>query len=180
MYAVQKVNKSFFFDHVFHSYGPHTGYKPVPPCEILNLFVASSSHAESTHYHPLMTTQKTALLIGLDPHLIDFSKPGYPPGMSAEKVYAGLNSAQDELAAVGCAAEMCYTDFGQTAAAVVEKHLKQKSFDCVMIGAGVRIVPANFLLFEKLINVIHEHAPKARICFNTLPNDTAEAVKRWI
>src|SRR5262245_59468321 len=38
----------------------------------------------------------------------------------------------------------------------------------------------HFLLFEKLINVIHEHAPQAKICFNTLPSDTADAVKRWL
>jgi hypothetical protein len=36
----------------------------------------------------------------LDPRLIDFSKPGYPPGMSAEKVYVGLKLAEDEMARV--------------------------------------------------------------------------------
>ena len=35
-------------------------------------------------------------------------------------------------------------------------------------------------LFEKLINVVHEHAPKSRICFNTTPGDTASAVQRCI
>jgi len=35
------------------------------------------------------------------------------------------------------------------------------------------------LLFEKLINLVHEHAPGAKICFNTTPADTAEAVQRW-
>jgi len=36
------------------------------------------------------------------------------------------------------------------------------------------------LLFEKIINTIHAHAPSAKICFNTNPGDTAEAVNRWI
>ena len=36
------------------------------------------------------------------------------------------------------------------------------------------------LLFEKIINSIHAHAPSAKICFNTNPGDTAEAVNRWI
>jgi len=62
----------------------------------------------------------------------------------------------------------------------VQSQLKQKRWDCVMIGAGVRTVPSNFMLFEKLINVVHEHAPQAKICFNTMPNDTAAAVKRWV
>ena len=127
-----------------------------------------------------MPTEKTVLLIGLDPALIDFSQPGYPPGMSAEKVMAGLKASEDELSRRGYSVEMCLTDFGATAEAGVEKALKRKAFDCVMIGAGVRIVPSNFLLFEKLINVVHEHATQARICFNTLPSDTAAAVMRWI
>ena len=36
-----------------------------------------------------MNGDKSVLLIGLDPALIDFSKPGYPPDMDAGKVMAG-------------------------------------------------------------------------------------------
>jgi hypothetical protein len=50
----------------------------------------------------------------------------------------------------------------------------------VVIGAGVRLPPVYFLLFERLINVVHTHAPDARIAFNTKPTDNAEAVQRWI
>src|ERR1035437_1447181 len=53
--------------------------------------------------------------------------------------------------------------------------LRAKAYDCVMIGAGVRIIPSSFLLFEKLINVVHADAPQAKLCFNTKPSDTAEA-----
>jgi hypothetical protein len=35
-------------------------------------------------------------------------------------------------------------------------------------------------LFETIINLVHALAPEARICFNTTPADTAEAVQRWI
>jgi hypothetical protein len=35
-------------------------------------------------------------------------------------------------------------------------------------------------LFEKLLNLIHEQAPHAKICFNTTPGDTTEAVQRWV
>jgi hypothetical protein len=31
------------------------------------------------------------------------------------------------------------------------------------------------LLFEKPVDLVHEHAPGAKICFNTTPADTAEA-----
>lgn len=127
-----------------------------------------------------MTNGKTVLVVGLDPTLIDFSDPGYPPGMNAAKVFAGIKSSEEELTRLGYSVETCLTDFGETAETVVETHLKQKPFACVLIGAGVRLNPSNFILFEKLINVVHEHAPQAKLCFNQMPSDIADAVKRWI
>ena len=127
-----------------------------------------------------MTDKKRVLVIGLDPALIDFSQPGYAPGMDATKVLAGIKSSEDELTRLGCSVQTCLTDFGETAATVVQRQLQQKQFDCILIGAGVRTNPSNFLLFEKLINVVHERAPQAKLCFNTVPSDTAEAVKRWL
>jgi len=124
--------------------------------------------------------EKRVLVVGLDPARIDFSQPGYAPGMDAAKVRAGLESSEDELRGLGYDVHVCLTDFGETAAAVVERRLKQTRFDCVLIGAGVRTNPSHFLLFERLINVVHEHAPHAKLCFNTQPSDTAAAVRRWL
>jgi hypothetical protein len=75
---------------------------------------------------------------------------------------------------------MCLIDLGETAEEVVRDRLSQKQFNCILIGAGVRTIPKYFILFEKLINVVHEHAPQAKLCFNTKPSDTAEAVQRWV
>jgi len=127
-----------------------------------------------------MTDKKSVLVIRLDPTLIDFSQPGYAAGMDATKVLAGLKASEDELARLGYSVRMCLIDFGETAEAVVQSQLQQKRFDCILIGAGVRTNPSNFLLFEKLVNVVHEHAPQAKLCFNTMPNDTAAAVQRWL
>ncbi len=110
----------------------------------------------------------------------------HPGGQDAAKhqfsdgLLAGLKSSEDELTRLGYSVQMCLTDFGETAEAVVQNVLKRKPFDCILIGAGVRTNPSNFILFEKLVNVVHEHAPQAKLCFNTLPTDTAAAVKRWI
>lgn len=116
------------------------------------------------------------LVIGLEPSLVDFSTM---PDMNAGKVRAGLQADQAKLAALGYEAELCLTDLGETAADVVAQQLSSRHFDCVVIGAGIRTLPAHFLLFERLINVVHRAAPGARICFNTKPSDTAEAVQRW-
>jgi len=127
-----------------------------------------------------MTKEKSVLIIGLDPVLIDFSQSGYAPGMNAAKVLAGLKSSEEELAQLGYVVQTCLTDFGETAEAVLQSKLRQERFDCILIGAGVRANPRNFLLFEKMINVVHAHAPHAKLCFNTLPSDTAAAVRRWL
>jgi hypothetical protein len=125
---------------------------------------------------------KSVLIVGLDPTLIDFSLPSFAafPGLNAEKVMAGLKADQATLAGLGYDADFCLTDFGATAEAVLQAALRKKPYACVMIGAGVRVVPENFLLFETLVNVAHAEAPQARLCFNTKPSDTAEAVQRWV
>jgi len=128
-----------------------------------------------------MTPKKSVLSVGLQPQLIDFADPAYAayPGMTAEKVQGGLDKDIATLNAAGCDAKLCLTDFGETAEAVIRANLMQNRYDCVVIGAGLRTIDKNFLLFEKVLNVVHEHAAQARICFNTGPFDTAEAVRRW-
>lgn len=129
-----------------------------------------------------MPTGQSVLLIGLEPTLIDFSAPEFAafPGLDAAKLQAALDAEAATLKGLGYDALLCLTDFGQTAGEVVLGHLQKKRFDCILIGAGVRTIPRHFILFEKLLNIVHEHAPHARICFNTKPGDTAEAVQRWI
>ena len=81
------------------------------------------------------------------------------------------------LNALGYDAALCLTDFAK-AETVQRERLKQQSFDCVMIGAGVRLIAQNTPLFEKLVNIVHSDAPQAKLCFNTKPTDTAAAVER--
>ena len=127
-----------------------------------------------------MTDGKRVLVIGEEPTLMDYSDPAIPPGMTAEKVRAALDADQVKLTGLGYRAELCLTDEGATAEAVVAERLRATAYDCIVIGAGVRIVPRNFELFEKLINVVHAHAPQSRIAFNTGPDTSADAVRRWL
>lgn len=129
-----------------------------------------------------MTLKKSVLLIGIQPELINFEDSAYAssPGLNAAKIMAALTAEKLRLNEMGYDAQLCHTDFGETAEAVVRGKISEKHYDCILIGAGVRTIVPNFLLFEKLINIIHEYAPSARICFNTKPSDTAEAVRRWI
>jgi hypothetical protein len=74
-----------------------------------------------------MTGKGSVLVVGLDPTLIDFSEPGYPPGMTTEKVLAGIKFSEDELTRLGYNVQTCLTDFGETAEAIVQGHLKPGS-----------------------------------------------------
>ena len=143
-----------------------------------------NTEIQSTTQNSKDTAGKSVLLVGLDPTLVDFSDPASAasPDLTAARVMAGVTADQERLKAIGYEASICLIDFGETAESVVLAQLKQKQFDCIMIGASVREIPTHFILFEKLINLVHEHAPHARFCFNTKtkPSDVAEAVRRWI
>jgi hypothetical protein len=85
----------------------------------------------------------------------------------------------ESLRGLGYTVESCLVDTGETAEAVTKLHLDSRTYDCVLIGAGLRAAP-HLLLFEKLLNLVHARAPLAKICFNTTPADSAEAVQRWV
>jgi hypothetical protein len=120
------------------------------------------------------------LIVGLEPSLIDFSDPTYgASGLNAAAVRAGLEADEAHLNALGYDAALCLIDFGETAETVLRERLAKQSFDCILIGAGVRLIAQNTYLFEKLVNLVHVDAPQAKFCFNTKPTDTAAAVQRW-
>jgi hypothetical protein len=128
-----------------------------------------------------MEKKRSVLIVGIDPALIDFSSPDFAPqNLSADRVLSALRADSERLDGLGYDVDSCLTDFGETAERLVQDTLRAKRYDCVMIGGGIRLIPSSFLLFEKLINVVHANAPQARLCFNTKPSDTAEAVMRWV
>ena len=108
--------------------------------------------------------------------MVDYSKW---PGLTPEKLAAMLEADRSKLNDLGYDANLLFIDDAETAFDVVKERLNQENYDCVLIGAGVRTVDEHFIVFERLVNAVHESAPNAKICFNTNPGDTAEAVQRW-
>ena len=120
---------------------------------------------------------KKVLAIGIDPVFVDFTAmPQFTPAMFQCHIDAQL----ERLRAAGFDVESCLIDLGDTAEAVATRALQAQDFDCVLIGAGLRLPGERVVLFEKILNLIHRHAPGAAICFNTTPADSLEAVQRWI
>jgi hypothetical protein len=98
----------------------------------------------------------SVLIVGLEPSLIDFSDPAYgASGLNAAKIRAGFEADEAHLNELGYDAELCLIDFGETAETVLRERLAKQSFDCVMVGAGVRLIAQNTFLFEKLVNIVH-------------------------
>ncbi len=119
---------------------------------------------------------KKVLMVGWHPSVVDYSKW---PGLTPEKLEAALRADEKKLSDLGYEAEIGFIHSGDTATAQLEAALESKAFDVVMIGAGVRKDDDHFLVFERLVNIVHERAPNARIAFNTGPTDSDAAVQRW-
>ena len=121
-------------------------------------------------------------MIGIDPKLIDFSiYSTIATGWDANRVRAAAQDANKRLVELGYEVQSCLVDLGETAESVVSDVLSREKFDCIMIGFGIRGLPQHTVLFEKIINTIHQKAPpSSKISFNTNPSDTVEAALRWI
>ena len=124
-----------------------------------------------------MPNARHVLIIGIAPEAIDYSDPNIAPGMNAEKIAAGLEDALKQFEDRGDRADLCMLQLDNSAEGVVAAHLAQ-SYDCIVIGAGIRKPDPNLVLFETIVNAVHRHAPRAVTAFNTKPQDSFEAADR--
>lgn len=123
----------------------------------------------------------TAIQIGLDPDMIDYSSSDFVqfPGLSKE----GLRGADDDnvaaLRAAGYHVDNCLIGFGDAGADKARQWLEAKRYDAVLIGAGVRLVAANTRLFESIVNAAHIAQPDRRFVFNRAAVATSDDIRRW-
>ena len=120
------------------------------------------------------------LLVGYDPRTEDFSNPGYPPGLSADKIEAGIDIGVGQMRARGWDVDVHrirFQDAPEAAGAKVESQLRSAAYDCVVMGGGIRI-QVNYLMLEAIINAVHSGAPAAAIALNAGPEDSANAAER--
>ena len=123
-------------------------------------------------------TAKSVLIIGPDPRYIDFSAPYLPPGMSAEKIIAGVDGARDRLADAGYCVQILLTKNEETVEQQVSDALKDRSYDVTVVGVGLRTLSP--MAAQRLINALHEKAPRTKIAFNSKPDDSDAAALRWL
>lgn len=123
----------------------------------------------------------TAIQIGLDPEVIDYSSPDFAQfaGLSKDKLRAANNDNVVALRAAGYEVDNCLIEFGAAGAGKARQWLQAKRYDAVLIGAGVRLVASNTLLFESIVNAAHLTQPGCRFVFNRAAVATPEDIRRW-
>jgi phosphoribosylformimino-5-aminoimidazole carboxamide ribonucleotide (ProFAR) isomerase len=111
------------------------------------------------------------LVIGFDPHTI----PGFDPA----PVAAGIERSSRQFAELGLAEDLFLIDFaelGGAAEAKLLEKLRQKQYDAVVVGGGVRKGPGLLELFQTVVNLVHWHQPDAAIAFNDNAGDSPDWV----
>lgn len=123
----------------------------------------------------------SAIQIGLDPDVIDVTSPDFAQftGLTREKLRAANDQNVAGLRAAGYHVENCLIPFGEAGATKARQALEAGSYDAVLIGAGVRLVAGNTLLFESIVNAAHIAQPGCRFVFNKAAVATPDDIRRW-
>jgi hypothetical protein len=113
--------------------------------------------------------------------VIDHASPDFAqfPGLSREKLRAANDENVAALRAAGYHVDNCLIDFGEAGADKAREWLECNRYDAVLIGAGVRLVAANTLLFESIVNTAHTTQPGCRFVFNLAAKATPDDIRRW-
>jgi hypothetical protein len=123
----------------------------------------------------------TVIQIGLDPDVIDYSSPEFVQfaGLTQDVLRAANDDNVAGLRAAGYQVDNCLIDFGAAGAEKAREWLLAKHYDAVLIGAGIRLVAGNTLLFESIVNIAHATQPGCRFVFNRAAQSTPGDVRRW-
>lgn len=110
------------------------------------------------------------LVLGLDPWRVQGPWDPRP-------VAVGIEAGRQEFARRGVPAAFCLVglDGSEDVAATIEAALRERAWECVVVGGGIR---GDLELFEQVINLVHRHAAGAAIAFSTTPADTFDAAAR--
>ena len=123
----------------------------------------------------------TAIQIGLHPDAVDYESVDFAQFKGLTK--AGLAKANDDnvagLRAAGYDVDNCLIQSGDVGVATARAWLTAKRYDAVLIGAGVRLVAGNTLLFEAIVNAAHTANPHCRFVFNYSAASTPDDIRRW-
>jgi hypothetical protein len=117
-------------------------------------------------------TVARVLVVGLDPAKLQ--------GWDPEPVQAAIARGQARFDDHGIEADWCLVALDENPEGAIVAALTRKDYACVVIGGGIRRPEPLLEVFEKVVNLVRQHAPDAAIAFNSSPEDTADAALRWL
>lgn len=123
----------------------------------------------------------TAIQIGLDPDVIDYTSADFAqfPGLSPQRLRAANDANVAALRTAGYRVDNCLIDCGDAGADTARQWLAARRYDAVLIGAGIRLVATNTLLFEAIVNAAHTLQPGCRFVFNRAATATPDDIRRY-
>ena len=123
----------------------------------------------------------TAIQIGLHPDAVDYESSDFSQfrGLTKERLTQANSDNVAGLRAAGYEVDNCLIATGEEGAGKARTWLSAKRYDAVLIGAGVRLVAANTLLFEAIVNAAHAANPECRFVFNYTATSTPDDIRRW-
>ncbi|MEU0493716.1 hypothetical protein ABZ249_31200 [Nocardiopsis sp. NPDC006139] len=121
---------------------------------------------------------EAVLSVGLHPSTVDFDRY---PGVTEEMLRARIAEGDRAVRDAGFDVVTCQvTADPDEAEAALRACLDGRPVRVVMIGAGLRMAPEHTLLFERVVNLITSLVPGVVFCFNTSPDTTLDALRRWV
>lgn len=120
------------------------------------------------------------LFIGFLPEALT-SEELAPLNMTVEQLAAQFDRSWAAIQAEGVVGEMCgISKDPDEAEAEIRKRFAERPFGVALVGGGVRLLPENTVLFERIVNVLIDLQPDIRLSFNANPENTLEAIRRWL
>ena len=120
------------------------------------------------------------LVIGYAPEAVDFKDPAIPPGLDEAGVADGIKRDLQQMRDRGWVAEHLPIRPDEKLRQQVSDHLNSQSYDCIVIGAGVRMTTKHVPEFEAVVNAVRQGAPETPLAFNSSPDSSGEAAARQL
>jgi hypothetical protein len=87
------------------------------------------------------------------------------PGWDPEPVQAAIARGQARFGEHGIEADMCLVALDENAAGAIVEALTSNDYACVVIGGGIRKHEPLLEFFEKVVNLVRQHATaQADLC----------------
>ena len=120
------------------------------------------------------------LVIGYAPDAVDFADPAIPPGLTEAVVAEGIRRDVRLMRDRGWEAEHLPIRADGSVRHDILNRLAREAYDCIVIGAGVRMTTKHIAGFEQVVDAVRQGAPRTPIAFNSSPDDSSEAAARWL